>query len=117
MKAICKQCKRKFTDPSALAIHAYVEHPGTYQCDECDERFSTCEGLETHLKQEHGDYVEATCTKCGHIFYSMHDFNIHMGTVHGIPCAVEVAEPKYDALSGLLTQDDIRFAYALGVLL
>uniref|UniRef100_A0ABD2XP93 GH18 domain-containing protein n=1 Tax=Trichogramma kaykai TaxID=54128 RepID=A0ABD2XP93_9HYME len=80
----CKNCDKKFGDPSTLIRHKRTIHEGRkdYACDKCDKNFGSKRTLLVHQKTVHEGRKDFACDKCEKKFGQKSTLLLHQKTVH-----------------------------------
>ncbi|KAM4051740.1 uncharacterized protein ACNLHF_025605 isoform 2-T2 [Anomaloglossus baeobatrachus] len=73
----CNQCRKCFTQKSALISHKIIHKGKPFSCPECGKCFSVKSQLEVHLKSHTGE-KPFSCSECGKCFRSKSSLNMHI---------------------------------------
>ena len=83
---ICEKCGKGFVDKGKLKSHMAVHNKvKQLECDECDSRFRSNDGLKEHkIRHElkRGEYTGSRPLCCGQVFKGEHMFKLHTQVVH-----------------------------------
>ena len=82
----CEYCSKQFTTKNRMKIHIDRTHLNIkkFPCTECDKDFSGRDGLQEHLRIEHGDGIKKfLCDDCGKCFLTSNRLKIHTNNTHG----------------------------------
>ena len=64
-KVPCSKCPKKFSHKENMKAHFRRKHEGkTYDCQQCDKKFSTAYARNSHVKAQHGDGKTFQCNTC-----------------------------------------------------
>ena len=102
----CERCDYKNSDKYKLKYHVLIKHEGlSYDCDECQSKFSRSDTLAIHVRRNHGDELKVSfnCDLCGKNLETKKGINSH---------SVELACTKCKFVScGTLVQMHMKTAH------
>ncbi|KAM4053472.1 uncharacterized protein ACNLHF_006142 [Anomaloglossus baeobatrachus] len=75
----CHQCRKGFTQKSALISHKIIHKRKPFSCPECGKCFSVKSQLEVHLKTHTGE-KPFSCSECGKCFIRKPQLDVHIKT-------------------------------------
>ena len=78
----CNSCPGHFETLALLFHHKKQHHSTTYSCGYCDNRFSSLDDLNNHVKSLHC----FQCKHCALTFVRLEDLNQHVGKKHIFKC-------------------------------
>ena len=64
-KVSCLECSKEFSHMNNMRAHYRRIHEGkTFDCQQCDKKFSTAQAQNSHVKAQHGDGKPFQCNTC-----------------------------------------------------
>ena len=100
----CEECNIFFASNTRLNNHNKIKHIGLFKllfCDECTKKFKSKINLKQHIRTEHKDKKEGSCTICGKNFIGSVKLKLHLKHSHK-PAACENCHKTFQAKASLI---------------
>ena len=93
----CQQCEAKFSKLQLLAEHRRLfRHFDVFECDVCKTKFGRKSNLDKHLLRNQ-DPSQFECKECGKVFTQSNFLDLHAAETHGQSGGGAAKRPQDDA--------------------